>query len=135
MSDSTDLRGTQTVINTRLDEFFDSNGKPSELDDALLTSYFNGLHRSVGQQTLPTPTKSTLNLSRNAHTPLVSLSASGKIIFVVQQLDHDWQIPGLSQVVGTFELGAPFNYELKNVLIGYVRLSITPDDGTYDRIE
>ncbi|KDN38230.1 hypothetical protein RSAG8_09629, partial [Rhizoctonia solani AG-8 WAC10335] len=135
MSRSTELQDTEAVINAKFNEFFESNGKPAELDDVLLTSYFKSLQGSVGQQTLPTPTKSTLDLSTSAPTSLISLSAGGKTIFVAQQLDYDWQIPGLSQVIGTFELGAVFNFELKNVLLNFVRLSITPDDESPDRIE
>ncbi|CUA71258.1 hypothetical protein RSOLAG22IIIB_09427 [Rhizoctonia solani] len=130
-------RNLDTVINSKLTEFFESNGNPTELDEKLSAGYFKILEESVGKKSILSFTKSALDFTSDsaAPTPFVSLTAEDKIIFVAQQLKSDFQIPGYSKVIGTFELGAPFYYELKNIVFGFVRLSILPDDGSLDRIE
>ncbi|CUA69901.1 hypothetical protein RSOLAG22IIIB_08742 [Rhizoctonia solani] len=135
MSHSTEFQSLNTITDAKFNELYEAHGKPSELDDAFLTKYFKSLEGSVSEQKLSTPTKSTLDFSPNAPTPLVALSAGSDIIFIVHQFPSDRHIPGLSQVIGTLEMGAPFYYELKNTIFDFVRLKITPNDQTYDRIE
>ncbi|CUA71264.1 hypothetical protein RSOLAG22IIIB_09434 [Rhizoctonia solani] len=134
MSQSQNL---DTVINSNISEFFESNGNPTELDDEISARYFKILEESVGQKSILSFTKSALDFTSDsaAPTPFVSLSAEDKIIFVAQQIESDIQIPGYSKVIGIFELGAPFKFKLTNVTFGFARLSIFPDDGSLDRIE
>ncbi|CAE7133195.1 unnamed protein product [Rhizoctonia solani] len=135
MSHSAAARSSEATIDAKFNEFLQSIGEPTELNDALLTRYFQSLQEHIGGQTLTSPTKSTLNLLADSPTPMITLSSGGLIIFVVQQLTSDWHISGLTQVIGNFDLGSVFNYKLESGRWNFVRLSITSDDGTGDRIE